>query len=65
MKHLDKLYKQSDISWFTPVELFKVVILLFPGKSIFVHIYYIFFIYFVDKIYNNFVRTLKEIKCVH
>ncbi|XP_031267502.1 protein arginine methyltransferase NDUFAF7 homolog, mitochondrial [Pistacia vera] len=23
MKHLDKIYKQSDISWFTPVELFK------------------------------------------
>uniref|UniRef100_A0A2P2LFT2 Protein arginine methyltransferase NDUFAF7 n=1 Tax=Rhizophora mucronata TaxID=61149 RepID=A0A2P2LFT2_RHIMU len=21
--HLDKIYKQSDISWFTPVELFK------------------------------------------
>lgn len=24
MKHLDKLYKMHDISWFTPVELFKV-----------------------------------------
>lgn len=24
MKHLDKIYKQGDISWFTPVELFKV-----------------------------------------
>ncbi|XVF84647.1 hypothetical protein PTKIN_Ptkin17bG0054200 [Pterospermum kingtungense] len=23
MKHLDKIYKQSGISWFTPVELFK------------------------------------------
>ncbi|KAL2469507.1 Protein of unknown function (DUF185) [Abeliophyllum distichum] len=23
MRHLDKIYKQSDISWFTPVELFK------------------------------------------
>uniref|UniRef100_A0A2P2LFL8 Uncharacterized protein MANES_15G053200 n=1 Tax=Rhizophora mucronata TaxID=61149 RepID=A0A2P2LFL8_RHIMU len=23
--HLDKIYKQSDISWFTPVELFKVI----------------------------------------
>ncbi|KAF9666101.1 hypothetical protein SADUNF_Sadunf16G0193700 [Salix dunnii] len=23
MKHLDKIYKRSDISWFTPVELFK------------------------------------------
>ncbi|XP_073279384.1 protein arginine methyltransferase NDUFAF7 homolog, mitochondrial isoform X1 [Primulina huaijiensis] len=23
MKHLDKIYKQGDISWFTPVELFK------------------------------------------
>ncbi|OIS96361.1 PREDICTED: protein arginine methyltransferase NDUFAF7 homolog, mitochondrial-like [Nicotiana attenuata] len=23
MKHLDKIYKQSDVSWFTPVELFK------------------------------------------
>ncbi|KAJ8774253.1 hypothetical protein K2173_009684 [Erythroxylum novogranatense] len=23
MNHLDKIYKQSDISWFTPVELFK------------------------------------------
>ncbi|KAM0931236.1 hypothetical protein ACQ4PT_000321 [Festuca glaucescens] len=23
MKHLDKLYKKHDISWFTPVELFK------------------------------------------
>ncbi|CAA2975846.1 Hypothetical predicted protein, partial [Olea europaea subsp. europaea] len=23
MQHLDKIYKQSDISWFTPVELFK------------------------------------------
>ncbi|KAL0281906.1 UNVERIFIED_CONTAM: hypothetical protein Sangu_2983800 [Sesamum angustifolium] len=23
MKHLDAIYKQSDISWFTPVELFK------------------------------------------
>ncbi|XP_073134926.1 protein arginine methyltransferase NDUFAF7 homolog, mitochondrial isoform X3 [Henckelia pumila] len=23
VKHLDKIYKQSDISWFTPVELFK------------------------------------------
>ncbi|OWM67625.1 hypothetical protein CDL15_Pgr024710 [Punica granatum] len=23
MKHLDDIYKQSDISWFTPVELFK------------------------------------------
>ncbi|KAJ8759503.1 hypothetical protein K2173_007119 [Erythroxylum novogranatense] len=25
MNHLDKIYKQSDISWFTPVELFKVI----------------------------------------
>lgn len=24
MKLLEKVYKQSDISWFTPVELFKV-----------------------------------------
>lgn len=24
MKYLDKLYKMHDISWFTPVELFKV-----------------------------------------
>ncbi|KAH9680837.1 protein arginine methyltransferase NDUFAF7 [Citrus sinensis] len=23
MKHVDKIYKQSEISWFTPVELFK------------------------------------------
>ncbi|XP_030553214.2 uncharacterized protein LOC115757213 isoform X2 [Rhodamnia argentea] len=23
MEHLDKIYRQSDISWFTPVELFK------------------------------------------
>ncbi|KAM7258946.1 hypothetical protein ACFE04_014687 [Oxalis oulophora] len=23
MNHLDKIYKQSDISWFTPVEIFK------------------------------------------
>lgn len=23
MRYLDKIYKQSDISWFTPVELFK------------------------------------------
>ncbi|CAN0875491.1 hypothetical protein LINGRAHAP2_LOCUS10861 [Linum grandiflorum] len=23
VKHLDKVYKQSDVSWFTPVELFK------------------------------------------
>ncbi|KAI3915615.1 hypothetical protein MKX01_015440 [Papaver californicum] len=23
LRHLDKIYKQSDISWFTPVELFK------------------------------------------
>ncbi|XAR48834.1 hypothetical protein NMG60_11031795 [Bertholletia excelsa] len=23
MQHLDKIYKQNDISWFTPVELFK------------------------------------------
>uniref|UniRef100_A0A6N2MMJ0 Protein arginine methyltransferase NDUFAF7 n=1 Tax=Salix viminalis TaxID=40686 RepID=A0A6N2MMJ0_SALVM len=23
MNHLDKIYKRSDISWFTPVELFK------------------------------------------
>lgn len=23
MNHLDKIYKQSDVSWFTPVELFK------------------------------------------
>lgn len=29
MKHLDKLYKLHDISWFTPVELFKVNILYF------------------------------------
>lgn len=26
MKLLEKVYKQSDISWFTPVELFKVKI---------------------------------------
>ena len=24
MQHLHDLYKQSDVSWFTPVELFKV-----------------------------------------
>ncbi|KAL6526656.1 hypothetical protein OROGR_015746 [Orobanche gracilis] len=24
MKHLDAIYKQSDVSWFTPVELFKL-----------------------------------------
>ncbi|KAH9680836.1 protein arginine methyltransferase NDUFAF7 [Citrus sinensis] len=24
MKHVDKIYKQSEISWFTPVELFKI-----------------------------------------
>lgn len=24
MKYLDNIYRQSDISWFTPVELFKV-----------------------------------------
>lgn len=24
MKHLDNIYKQNDVSWFTPVELFKV-----------------------------------------
>jgi len=29
MKHLDKIYKQSDVSWFTPVELFKVILLSF------------------------------------
>lgn len=23
-KHVDAIYKQNDISWFTPVELFKV-----------------------------------------
>lgn len=23
MEHLDQIYRQSDISWFTPVELFK------------------------------------------
>lgn len=33
MKHLDKIYKQSDVSWFTPVELFKVILLFFyPSK---------------------------------
>jgi hypothetical protein len=26
MKYLDNIYKQSDISWFTPVEIFKVTI---------------------------------------
>lgn len=25
MRYLDKIYKQSDISWFTPVELFKAI----------------------------------------
>ena len=30
MKHLDKIYKRSDISWFTPVELFKVISLHTP-----------------------------------
>lgn len=24
MRYLDNIYKQSDMSWFTPVELFKV-----------------------------------------
>lgn len=24
MRHLNNLYKQHDIAWFTPVELFKV-----------------------------------------
>lgn len=23
LKHLDEIYKESDISWFTPVELYK------------------------------------------
>ncbi|KAH9649897.1 protein arginine methyltransferase NDUFAF7 [Citrus sinensis] len=26
MKHVDKIYKQSEISWFTPVELFKIAL---------------------------------------
>lgn len=30
MKHLDKIYKDSDIAWFTPVELFKVKIISSP-----------------------------------
>ena len=25
MRYLDKIYKQSDTSWFTPVELFKAI----------------------------------------
>lgn len=25
MQYLDAIYKKNDISWFTPVELFKVV----------------------------------------
>lgn len=25
MKYLDDIYKRSDIAWFTPVELFKVL----------------------------------------
>lgn len=27
MKYLDDLYKRSDIAWYTPVELFKVLCL--------------------------------------
>ena len=25
MRYLDKIYKQSDVSWFTPVEIFKAI----------------------------------------
>lgn len=25
MKYLDKIYKESEVSWFTPVEIFKVI----------------------------------------
>ena len=37
MQHLDKIYKDSDIAWFTPVELFKVTIYI--CVCVCVHIY--------------------------
>ncbi|KAJ0727355.1 putative protein arginine methyltransferase NDUFAF7 [Helianthus annuus] len=30
MSHLEKIYKQNDVSWFTPVELFKAYTTLLP-----------------------------------
>ena len=42
MKYLDNIYKQSDISWFTPVEIFKVNI---PRDK-----------FFLFSIYNNMIQ---------
>lgn len=38
MKQLEKIYKDSDIGWFTPVELFKVNIVLVCLQGFFNHI---------------------------
>lgn len=45
MRYLDNIYKQSDISWFTPVEIFKVNI---PCDNCFL----------VLSIYNNMIQKM-------
>lgn len=35
MKYLDKIYKESEVSWFTPVEIFKVISLSLSRLSAF------------------------------